>query len=484
MATAAQIKANRRNAQKSTGPKTGGGEEKARLIALNHGRRAKTVAPVLPGEAPAELEDRIRQWFEDMRPGGAHERELVEQAAKTSFDLDCLERSEADERSRRVQEARTKVDDETAKNIRDLGHKLLAMAEERKMATSEPPRDDDPEAFLRGLERSAEGCRWLLDRWTELKNLFERGATWTYADLYRFVRLQGKHPLSAIDDPDLNRQFLAWEVLWENFAASFWRRCHELAPPGDLGFSEFMEWREIAVKPASKEEALTVVIRVVTGRIARLEKKIALYEDIAGEEATERKGAASFDPGPEAEAVRKQRSTLTRELRQLIELILRMQAAREKQAAREADREGEAGLTKGPTRHPRLTLPRFRASIAPEQLRPRSRTPEPIGIDARFADRQPTAVVEIPRFKSRPGALAWSFRKSRDRRKARAMKLRAQLKRSTDRVADVTKSRERWKTRAEATHEQLAARDAEVAAARERDAALEVGKKSTRPPRP
>src|SRR4051794_5423883 len=40
MATAAQIEANRRNAQKSCGPKTDAGKAKTRLNALKHGGRA------------------------------------------------------------------------------------------------------------------------------------------------------------------------------------------------------------------------------------------------------------------------------------------------------------------------------------------------------------------------------------------------------------------------------------------------------------
>ena len=61
MATAAQLDANKRDAKRSTGPKTEAGKVKARLNALKHGERAKTVAPVLPQEDPAELEARIRQ---------------------------------------------------------------------------------------------------------------------------------------------------------------------------------------------------------------------------------------------------------------------------------------------------------------------------------------------------------------------------------------------------------------------------------------
>ena len=44
---------------------------------------------------------------------------------------------------------------------------------------------------------------------------------------------------------------------------------------------------------------------VIAGRIERLEEMIALHEEIAGEEAIELADAASFDPGPEAERLRR-----------------------------------------------------------------------------------------------------------------------------------------------------------------------------------
>jgi hypothetical protein len=332
MTTEAQRIANKKNAQKSTGPKSEAGKARAKLNALKHGRRAKTVAPVLPQEDPAALEARIRRWVEDMRPGDAAERELVTRAAKTSWELDRLERHETAKLDVRVRKAQVALDVETVNQVCDLGRRLLYMAGRRILPTSGPPWDDNPAAFLRGLESTAEGCRWLRDRWAELKWMFDRGDMWTLTDLYRSIRLQGKHPVDAVNDPDLNLQFLAWEFLAPTGATDFWARCYEMTPRYDPGFSGFMEWREIVERPASEEEAMAVLEGVIDGRIARLEEMIALYEEITGEEAIELADAASFDPGPEAEALRRRRSTLTRELRQLIELILKMQSAGRRRA--------------------------------------------------------------------------------------------------------------------------------------------------------
>ena len=67
---------------------------------------------------------------------------------------------------------------------------------------------------------------------------------------------------------------------------------------------------------------------MIAGRIERLEEMIAVHEEIAGEEAIELADAASFDPGPEAERLRRFQAAKSRELRQTLELFLKMQAAK------------------------------------------------------------------------------------------------------------------------------------------------------------
>ena len=84
MATAAQIEANRRNAQMSTCPKTEAGKATAKLNSMKHGERARTAVPVLPQEDPKELDAKIRRWVEDLQPRDDPERDLVARAAKIS----------------------------------------------------------------------------------------------------------------------------------------------------------------------------------------------------------------------------------------------------------------------------------------------------------------------------------------------------------------------------------------------------------------
>ncbi len=66
MATAAQITANRANAQKSTGPRSAEGKSASRFNALKHGIDAASV--VIPGEDPAEYEALAADYRRDFRP--------------------------------------------------------------------------------------------------------------------------------------------------------------------------------------------------------------------------------------------------------------------------------------------------------------------------------------------------------------------------------------------------------------------------------
>ena len=131
MATDAQIKANRRNAAKSTGPKTEKGKAKARLNALKHGGRATTinVMPVLPHEDPRELEERIQSWIDDWQPRDATEDELVRRGAKLSWLLERGERVEAAHLAHRVRRPGERpgrgAPTRRMKQVNDLGRKLF-----------------------------------------------------------------------------------------------------------------------------------------------------------------------------------------------------------------------------------------------------------------------------------------------------------------------------------------------------------------------
>jgi len=86
MATPAQIAANQRNAQKSTGPRSVEGKSVSRLNALQHGVNAQL--PIIPGEDPAEYQALVTEYHERFQPRTPDERYHVQ----TMIDADWQKR--------------------------------------------------------------------------------------------------------------------------------------------------------------------------------------------------------------------------------------------------------------------------------------------------------------------------------------------------------------------------------------------------------
>ncbi len=85
MATLRQIEANRRNAQKSTGPRTPEGKAGSRLNALRHGLRARTV--LLPGESQEEFDRLCDDLESEWQPKTRTELFYLEQMAVSQWKL-------------------------------------------------------------------------------------------------------------------------------------------------------------------------------------------------------------------------------------------------------------------------------------------------------------------------------------------------------------------------------------------------------------
>src|SRR5262245_47504261 len=180
---------NRRNASRSTGPRTPEGKARSRFNALKHGLSA--AIPVLPGEDPDAFRRRREAWAAALDPGDVVERFLAEQAATASWKIERADRLEA---ARLAAAARAAAAERRAGRRHEadqLGRVLLGsdgQAPDPDLArtalkTLDPEVEAGPVAdgrdpfrsLLDRLESTAEGCGWLLGRWAELGTALERG---------------------------------------------------------------------------------------------------------------------------------------------------------------------------------------------------------------------------------------------------------------------------------------------------------------------
>ncbi|HEY2154773.1 MAG TPA: hypothetical protein VGH33_04030, partial [Isosphaeraceae bacterium] len=164
MATPAQIAANRKNAQNSTGPKSKPGKDKTRFNGLKHGLRSNQV--VLPGENVAEFQAELKGWRDDWQPKSHTAAVLVERAAVASWRLRRCVRAESDLLMTTALRAAKKRRRGTA--VADDPERRADRAEERMYRK--------PAESLAELRSFIEGVDRLIARWGELDDVLAEDA--------------------------------------------------------------------------------------------------------------------------------------------------------------------------------------------------------------------------------------------------------------------------------------------------------------------
>src|SRR5947199_10548624 len=86
----ARLAANRRNAARSTGPKTEEGKQRSRANALKHG----LCASVVVAEDAKLVQRRASDWFDALKPQDEFQSWLVDEIAIISIRIDRCERME------------------------------------------------------------------------------------------------------------------------------------------------------------------------------------------------------------------------------------------------------------------------------------------------------------------------------------------------------------------------------------------------------
>src|SRR5262249_48629993 len=156
----------------------------------------------------------------DLQPDNDVEQALVERAVTLTWQLDRAERAETARLSRIIREAPAEAARRREEEAAALGRRLLfdrcgplplyphslysfprqpPPAGPRVSSSGLSDAPDAPPRLLLHLEATAEGCRWLLDRWAELGALLDRGLSWQAPDKLKAIRLLGRQPLEAAD---------------------------------------------------------------------------------------------------------------------------------------------------------------------------------------------------------------------------------------------------------------------------------------------
>jgi hypothetical protein len=160
MTTLRQVEANRKNAQKSTGPRTQDGKERSRANRYTHGLAGDGI--VLTDDEAEIVAGRLVAWGAEYDPRNQDERWLFEQMVLESVRIERCQDFEQGLLYRQIVSAEESWDDDRTLEAVQLGTRLA-----RK-----------PELVAFELQMTAQGCTLLIARWTGLLDALKHSQPW------------------------------------------------------------------------------------------------------------------------------------------------------------------------------------------------------------------------------------------------------------------------------------------------------------------
>ena len=242
----ARIAANRRNALKSTGPRTAEGKARSRTNARTHGLTGEGIA--LPEEDAAAVAARFEALHDQLDPRTPLGAVLVQRVAMLSVRLDRSYRRERASLAARVSGAAAAFDDARRSEAEYMMNHLCL----------------EPRTYARRLMASPIGVDLLIEGFRALKDAVENpeGNTWEYHHLHRAENMLGLETGHIAPTA-----YLAWtHALKGNY--------HHISPASLAGLSD----------DARQQLALERLAGLVDADLARLVEHRATM-DVSGFEA-------------------------------------------------------------------------------------------------------------------------------------------------------------------------------------------------------
>ena len=330
MTSEAQNAANKKNASRSTGPKTEKGKSKSRVNAVKHGLTAKVI-DLLPSEDRAEYDNRINIFVSDHPNLTASQMILVKRIVNADWKLDRLDLAQYATTAFHMRHATIDHVTNLRKNAEEVGRKLIFEPLDRCEGPEwrEPITQnrifershDYPKCHKFELERTVEGVDWLLDQWNSVRGMLKFNGFWHYPEKMTAIRLLGKRPEDVLEDSLVGCIFVAcniahikpWDIYNECFQA-------KLGVIGRPMFKDQVYHMESQVKKRffptdNPEVALRWLDEMAGEEVARLTKlKNEVLQPIADADRAEAVRRAMFDASPAGIAMTRYQGALTREL--------------------------------------------------------------------------------------------------------------------------------------------------------------------------
>src|SRR5262249_22508087 len=297
--------ANRRNAQKSTGPRTPEGKDRVRFNALKHGMTATTV--VLPHEDPDAFLQRMTAWKASYQPQDDIEDFLVDRAVTASWLLDRCDRVGTAHIASHIRNAPAQQVQQQIGAVEALGRRLMD-------SIGSASATEHPEALIHELEGSAVGCHWLLGHWHDLRAILDHGRTWTTTEKLLALTLLSKEVSMA----DLEQIRVAD------------RSENPLAKGHGLGLLDAYFGPAIPADPAAQRAVLRTI---VDATVSLLQQRMSRHQERLEADAAVLNDLLAFDPSNEAERLRRYEQSRERQVYRAIHELVTIPPARRRTAS-------------------------------------------------------------------------------------------------------------------------------------------------------
>jgi hypothetical protein len=315
MSSDAQIKNNRQNSLKSTGPRTDEGKRRSARNAYKNGNRAAKEKMVCDESLAYEM--RIRRWSDPTTAEADRAEFMLHDHVAMSFEIERTRRSHL-ERLRRLFENEDAVDQE---RVHEMGCRLVhdrtgptatygtrKWDSKKERASWEPDAagPDRPAELVKKLCGSALGCFWLLEQWDALKDRLQSGGGfWVPSDKFIGVRLLGREPMDALEDRRVADVFAAAHALYR-----VGKPFDHLISDMSQGALDTFEARVTKlypdlVKPEETKRARQILIELVDENVREIEGILEEHIENRQNKARRDKDFNGFDPSREGEAIRR-----------------------------------------------------------------------------------------------------------------------------------------------------------------------------------
>ncbi len=405
----------RRNGRMSKGPSTPQGKQRSKFNAVKHGMTAKTH--ILPGEDSQAFQARLNAWTAEVQPRSEIEQALIERAVHAHWKLERADRAEAARlahlitsvpaaEARREQEVAVALGfwllsgrgQDAEPGLMENILNVLGTGPDSAKGPGHLDLLDHPQAIVFRLESTAAGCRWLLDRWAELRAELDRGRPWSHEQQVNAVRLLGKRPLDRSGCHKVVDPFQC---------------CADITVPDDLDLEREDRWDRWLLRqlderlPAPEAETIAAFRSVADRAIARLEPIAAEHRRRA--EADDVAARLSFDPGAEGERLRRYEFSCDRSLCRSIDTLVKVRKSGvgvEAEAEAESCPDSEAPAS--PVATPANSTgaePAPRETVASPTDDPADHASEPAGppLDPASSQNEPTTpAVPLPTDRDEP----------------------------------------------------------------------------------